>query len=94
MVRENPKPFRNNLSLVHGLLSCKNCANVWNRDCNGSKNIYKIAYNSIHNIERPEYLQRKYEVSKKPSYLCRTTSRVLHDIPKPKFTRSETGKPC
>ena len=81
MVRENPKPFRNNLSLVHGLLSCKNCANVWNRDCNGAKNIYKIAYNSIHNIERP-------------SYLCRTTSGVLHDIPKPKFTRSETGKPC
>ena len=48
MVRENPKPFQNNLRLVHGLLSCKNCANVWNRDCNGAKNIYKIAYNSIH----------------------------------------------
>ena len=56
MVRENPKPFRNNLKLVHGLLSCKNCANVWNRDCNGATNIYKIASNSINKIERPSYL--------------------------------------
>lgn len=81
MVRENPKPFRNNLRLVHGLLSCKNCANVWNRDCNGAKNIYKIAYNSINKLERP-------------SYLCRKSSGVLHDTSKPKFTRLETGKPC
>lgn len=81
MVRENPKPFQNNLRLVHGLLSCKNCANVWNRDCNGAKNIYKIAYNSIHMIERP-------------SYLCRNSSGVLHDTSNPKFTRLETGKPC
>ena len=81
MIRENPKPFRNNLRLVHGLLSCKNCANVWNRDCNGAKNIYKIAYNSIHNIERP-------------SYLCRNSSGVLHDTSKPQFTRPETVKPC
>ena len=81
MVRENPKPFRNNLRLVHGLLSCKNCANVWNRDCNGAKNIYKIAYNSINKLERP-------------SYLCRKSSGVLHDTSKSKFTRLETGKPC
>ena len=63
MVRENPKPFRTNLRLVNGLLSCKNCANVnalrQNRDTNGAKNIYKIAYNSIHNLDRPYYLCRK-----------------------------------
>jgi hypothetical protein len=82
MVRENPKPFRNNLRLVHGLLSCKNCANVWNRDCNGATNIYKIALNSINKKERPDYLCR----SKK--------SGVLDDTSKPKFTRPETGKPC
>lgn len=81
MVRKNPKPFRDNLRLVHGLLSCKNCANVWNRDCNGAKNIYKIAYNSIHFMNRP-------------SYLCRNTSGVLHDTSKPQFTRLETVKPC
>jgi len=80
MVRENPKPFRDNLRLVHGLLSCKNCANVWNRDCNGATNIYKIAYNSIYKIERP-------------SYLCRNSSGVLDDTSKPKFTRLEIVKP-
>ncbi len=69
MVRENPKPFRNNLRLVHGLISCKSCSNVWNRDCNGAKNIYKIAYNSINKLERP-------------SYLCRKSSDVLHDTSK------------
>ena len=81
MVRENPKPFRDNLRLVHGLLSCKNCANVWNRDCNGATNIYKIAYNSVHKKNRP-------------SYLCRNSSGVLDDTSKPKFTRHETGKLC
>ncbi len=70
------------ITAVHGLLSCKNCANVWNRDCNGATNIYKIAYNSIHKIDRP-------------SYLCRSNlSGTLDDVSKPKFTRSETGKPC
>lgn len=34
MVRENPKPFRINLRLVHELISCKRGSNVWNRDCN------------------------------------------------------------
>ena len=68
MVRENPKPFRANLRLVHGLLSCKNCGNVnalhQNRDTNGAQHIYNIAYNSIHNLDRPDYL-------------CRNTSGVL-----------------
>jgi transposase len=66
MIRENPKPFKSNLNLVHGLLSCKSCYNVWNRDCNGAKNIYKIAYNAINQIDRP-------------NYLCRKKSGVLHD---------------
>jgi len=72
MIRENPKPYKNNLRLVHGLISCKSCSNVWNRDCNGSKNIYKIAFNSIHSMNRP-------------NYLCRNTSGVLHDITKTKI---------
>ena len=81
LVRENPKPFRDNLRLVHGLLSCKNCANVWNRDCNGATNIYKIAYNCVNKKDRP-------------SYLCRSNkSGMLDDISKSKFTRSETNKP-
>jgi hypothetical protein len=70
IVRKNPKPFKDNLRLVHGVLSCQNCNTVWNRDCNGATNIYKIAYNSINSIERP-------------NYLCRNTSGILHDISKP-----------
>ena len=81
MIRKSPKPFQNNIRLVHGLINCKSCSNVWNRDCNGATNIYKIAYNSIHKIERP-------------NYHCRNTSGVLDDTSKPKFTRSETIKPC
>jgi transposase len=80
LTRENPKPYKSNLRLVHGLLSCKSCYNVWNRDCNGAKNIYKITYNIINKKD-------------KPSYLCRKQSDVLHDTPKSKFTRSETNKP-
>ena len=70
MLRESPKPYRTNLGLVHGLLSCKNCANVWNRDRNGAINIYKIAYGIMHNDKRPDYL-------------CRTNkSDVLNDTSK------------
>ena len=55
--------------------------NVWNRDCNGATNIYKIAYNCVNKKDRP-------------SYLCRSNkSGMLDDISKSKFTRSETNKP-
>ena len=81
MIRENPKPFRFNLRLSHGLLSCKSCYNVWNRDCNGATNIYKIAFNAIHKMDRPDYLRR-----------TTNKSGVFDDTSK--FTRSETGKPC
>lgn len=56
--RENPKPFKNNIRLVHGLIRCKNCSNLWNRDCNGAINIYKIANNLIKGLGRPKYLCR------------------------------------
>ena len=49
---------KNSKYLVHGLLRCKTCNNVWNRDCNGATNIYKIAYNATHGKERPDYLCR------------------------------------
>jgi AraC-like DNA-binding protein len=72
MVRKNPrpKPKKNienqnkeikydEMRLVHGLLRCKSGCGVWNRDRNGSSNIYKIAYQAIHNLERPSYLCRE-----------------------------------
>ena len=59
MVRTNPKPYKDNSILVHGLLRCKNeCRGLWNRDRNGSSNIYKICKNIVLGIERPLYLSR------------------------------------
>jgi hypothetical protein len=56
---DNPKPYRNNQKLCWGLLRCKSCNGFWNRDCNGAKNIYKIAENAVKQINRPDYLCRK-----------------------------------
>jgi len=64
MVRENPKPNKDDMRLVHGLLRCKSGCGSWNRDRNGSSNIYKIAYQAIHKLERP-------------SYLCRTSNQAI-----------------
>ena len=71
-VRKNPrpKPKKNKenskkeikydeMRLIHGLLRCKSGCGLWNRDRNGSSNIYKIADNAINNIERPSYLCRE-----------------------------------
>lgn len=58
-IRENPKPYKSGNILVHGLISCKNCFNVWNRDVNGATNIYRIAKNAINGLERPKYLCRE-----------------------------------
>ena len=82
MVRENPKPYRTGNIIVHGLICCKNGCGYWNRDVNGSTNIYKIAYNAINNKERPNYLSRS-----------KNLSGSLDELPKPKFTRSAKGKP-
>ena len=54
----------------------------WNRDVNGATNIYKIAYNSINNKERPNYLSRS-----------NNSSGFLEEFPKSKFTCLEIGKP-
>jgi hypothetical protein len=59
MVRKNPKPNKDEMRLVHGLLRCKSGCGSWNRDRNGSSNIYKISYKAIHNLERPSYLCRE-----------------------------------
>ena len=58
MVRKNPRPNKDDMRLVHGLLRCKSGCGSWNRDRNGSSNIYKIAYQAIYGLERPGYLCR------------------------------------
>ena len=58
-IRKNPKPYKSGNILVHGLIKCKTCLGVWNRDVNGATNIYRIAKNAINGIERPKYLCRE-----------------------------------
>lgn len=57
--RENPRPYRTGEITVHGLLSCKNCNTMWNRDVNSSINIHRIAEWAIKGKERPKYLCRE-----------------------------------
>ena len=72
MVRKDPKPKPkkskenqkkeikyDETRLVHGLLRCKSGRGLWNRDRNGSSNIYKIAETAINKLERPSYLCRE-----------------------------------
>jgi transposase len=59
MVRKNPRPENDDLRLIHGLLRCKSGCGMWNRDRNGASNIYKIAYNAVNNLDRPNYLCRE-----------------------------------
>ena len=55
----NPRPWKQDLLIMrHGLLKCKTCAKLWNRDTNAARNIYKIAYNAINKEPRPPYLCR------------------------------------
>lgn len=58
-IRENPKPYKSGNVLVHGLIKCKTCLGVWNRDVNGATNICRIAKNAINGLERPKYLCRE-----------------------------------
>lgn len=54
----NPRPWKTNIVLRHGLVKCKTCSGLWNRDTNAARNIYKITENEILRKGRPEYLKR------------------------------------
>jgi hypothetical protein len=64
---KNKKKNKDELRLIHGLLRCKSGCGSWNRDRNGSSNIYKIAKNAINNIERPSYLCREIKSNQSTS---------------------------
>ena len=55
---ENPRPWKNNRIIRHGLIKCKTCLGLWNRDTNASRNILHIVKNEITRKGRPEYLRR------------------------------------
>ena len=67
--KENPKKEikYDEMRLIRGLLRCKSGCGLWNRDRNGSSNIYKIAKNAINNIERPSYLCREIKSNQSTS---------------------------
>ena len=55
---DNPRPWKNNRIIRHGLIKCKTCLGLWNRDTNASRNILHIVKNEIMRKGRPEYLRR------------------------------------
>jgi hypothetical protein len=78
MVRKNPRPNKDEMRLVHGLLRCKSGCGEWNRDRNGSSNIYRIAYQAIHNLERPNYLCR--EIKSNQAVLTNCYKQNIHKV--------------
>ena len=60
LIGTNPKPGKDNQILLHTLLRCKNGCGIWNRDCNGAKNIYKVSHNAVMGEDRPEHLLRTH----------------------------------
>ena len=55
---KNPRPWKNNVIFRHGLVKCKTCSRLWNRDTNASLNIHRIIEKEISGLGRPEYLKR------------------------------------
>jgi hypothetical protein len=52
------KPHENGKTyLVHGLLRCKTCWRMWNRDVNGSQNILQVVRNELEGKGRPKHLR-------------------------------------
>ena len=58
-IRQHPNKKKDEKRLIHGLLRCTSGCGLWNRDRNGSSNIYRIANNAINKLERPSYLCRE-----------------------------------
>ena len=56
--REKINVKTNSKVMIHGLLKCKTCKVLWNRDENSSNNIYKISKCAINGNIRPPYLSR------------------------------------
>ena len=58
---ENPRPWKRDEMpriLRHGLLKCKTCTKLWNRNANGALNICLLGKKIIRNEPRPDYLKR------------------------------------
>jgi transposase len=59
----SPRPWKAKEEILcHGLVKCKTCKTMFNRDLNSSVNIRRIAENAINGLKRPEYLSRKLKI--------------------------------
>ena len=94
-IRENPKPYKSENILCNGLLKCKTCNNIWDRDVNSAINIYRIAKNAINGTERTKYLCRekkedniKVEKSKKEKIKKVVQKKVTKSVKVDALTKS------
>ena len=72
------------LRLVHGLLACKTCGRVWNRDVNSAINIARITRESIECRGRPTFLSRQSNPPSADSGVTSTShNQNLHEDAKP-----------
>jgi transposase len=56
---ENPRPWKKGEQITcHGLVMCKTCNSLWNRDVNASLNIRCVGLYHLDGKERPGYLRR------------------------------------
>jgi hypothetical protein len=86
---ENPRPYRTGRILRHGLVRCKTCQRLWNRDTNASSNIWKVADNAIHGLPRPAHLRRTSQANytvgsdaSSPRQRKRRSPSILHGLGK------------
>jgi len=93
---QNPRPWKKNeTTLRHGLLMCKTCKGLWNRDVNSSLNIHRIVEHHIRRKGRPQYLCRQQFVAKQEHnvLVSATTSvaqnHILHEDEKPQHWNGE-----
>ncbi|KAH9257656.1 hypothetical protein BASA81_004105 [Batrachochytrium salamandrivorans] len=66
-VVENPRPWmraKRPMVLRHGLLRCKTCERLWNRDRNGSLNIMRCAQAARLGGQRPSYMTRNFSAAR------------------------------
>jgi transposase len=87
-IRKNPKPYKSGNILVHGLLKCKSCNNVWNRDVNSATNIYRIAFFAINGLERPKYLCREKKEENENVKVEKLKKEKVNKVVQKKVTKS------
>jgi hypothetical protein len=60
----SPRPWkRDEEILCHGLVKCKTCNTMFNRDLNSCVNIKRIAENALSGLKRPKYLSKQTKKS-------------------------------